>query len=218
MTKSRYDTFLLYKYIPIILALCILSFIQKGEVVLWVQSFHNSFLDLFFSGVTVLGDATWTVLILIWIIYKSNYRWLSLLILAFLFHGFFVHIFKQWLASGAPRPFSYFTERSQADLLHLIENIKIRKWNSFPSGHTATAFFMASFIIGYNNFSSASKWVCYSLAVLVGISRMYLGQHFYIDIVFGAFFGMLAFDLAHLIIGSVKKTIWNQKIIKSKTK
>ena len=35
---------------------------------------------------------------------------------------------------------------------------------------------------------------------------------FYIDIVFGAFFGMLAFDLAHVIIVSAKKTIWNQKI------
>ena len=41
---------------------------------------------------------------------------------------------------------------------------------------------------------------------------------FYIDIVFGAFFGMLAFDLAHVIIASAKKTIWNQKIIKSKTR
>lgn len=218
MTKITFEKDLLFKYIAIAIAICVLPLLEKGDAVLWVQSFHNDFLDLFFSRITVFGDATWTVLILLWIVFKSNYRWLGLLILAFVFHGLFVHLFKQWLANGAPRPFSYFTQRTEVDLLHLIEGVKIRKWNSFPSGHTATTFFMASYLMAYNGFSTASKWICYTLAVLVGLSRIYLGQHFYIDVIFGALFGIMAFDLALLIMGSAKKDYWNRSILKSRTK
>jgi membrane-associated phospholipid phosphatase len=77
---------------------------------------------------------------------------------------------------------------------------------------------MASYLMAYNGFSNASKWICYTLAVLVGLSRIYLGQHFYIDVIFGALFGIIAFDLALLIMGSAKKDYWNRSILKSRTK
>ena len=74
MTKITFEKDILFKYIVIAIAICVLPLLEKGDAVLWVQSFHNDFLDLFFSRITVFGDATWTVLILLWIVFKSNYR------------------------------------------------------------------------------------------------------------------------------------------------
>jgi membrane-associated phospholipid phosphatase len=60
---------------------------------------------------------------------------------------------------------------------------------SFPSGHTSQAFFMATLITQYFHTNILVASLLYSLAALVGITRMYVGAHYPRDVIAGAILG-----------------------------
>jgi membrane-associated phospholipid phosphatase len=60
---------------------------------------------------------------------------------------------------------------------------------SFPSGHTSQAFFMAMLIVQYFHLSVWAAILLYSIALLVGITRMYVGAHYPRDVIAGAILG-----------------------------
>lgn len=60
---------------------------------------------------------------------------------------------------------------------------------SFPSGHTAAAFIMAALVCVY--YPPFTPWA-YSCAVMISLSRVFLGVHFPTDLLAGAAFGSLS--------------------------
>jgi Membrane-associated phospholipid phosphatase len=60
---------------------------------------------------------------------------------------------------------------------------------SFPSGHTSQSFFMATLLIQYFRISSPVAILLYLLAILVAITRMYVGAHYPRDVMAGAILG-----------------------------
>jgi membrane-associated phospholipid phosphatase len=72
---------------------------------------------------------------------------------------------------------------------------------SFPSGHTSQAFFMATLLATYFH---ANPWIVfplYAMALLVGITRMYVGAHYPRDVLAGAILGSAWGLLGALING-----------------
>lgn len=65
-------------------------------------------------------------------------------------------------------------------------------FNSMPSGHT-TASFAGLVMLGL--LAPKYKWFTWTLAIIIGASRVAYGAHWPTDVVFGAFIGMAAADL-----------------------
>lgn len=72
---------------------------------------------------------------------------------------------------------------------------------SFPSGHTSQSFFMATLLVHYFQ-ENTSLWpLLYSMALLVGITRIYVGMHYPRDVIGGAILGT-AWGLVGVIVNS----------------
>lgn len=144
----------------------------------WLESIRNPVCDWFFSTITHLGDETAFLLIAIFLFWCVNKRSGYYLMIS----GFFGTIINQVmkLACKVPRPWVRDTSFT------IVESAREgASGYSFPSGHSQNAVntFGALFI------TSKSKWfriVCAVLAVLVLLSRMYLGVHTPWDVVAGA--------------------------------
>ncbi len=61
-------------------------------------------------------------------------------------------------------------------------------YDSFPSMHSALAFAVAVFIYQY---SKKAGLIALALAILVALSRVFVGVHFPIDVLVGAFIGSI---------------------------
>ena len=70
---------------------------------------------------------------------------------------------------------------------------------SFPSGHAAMAF---AFALAGSRMIPGSAWVCWPLAAVIAVSRVYLGVHWPSDVLGGALLGLLG---AWFVLGGPKR-------------
>jgi membrane-associated phospholipid phosphatase len=75
---------------------------------------------------------------------------------------------------------------------------------SFPSGHTSQAFFMATLLAGYFHVGAWAACLLYTTALLVGVTRMYVGAHYPRDVLAGAILGSAWGLLGGIVFGYVR--------------
>lgn len=72
-------------------------------------------------------------------------------------------------------------------ILEGVKSLSIHgSYDSFPSLHTAFSFAIATYIYFYNK---RVGLMLFGIATIVGISRIFVGVHFPLDVIFGAFVG-----------------------------
>jgi len=84
--------------------------------------------------------------------------------------------------------------------------------NSFPSGHTATAFMGAEFL--YQEYKDVSIWYGisgYLVAASTGFLRIHNNKHWFSDVVAGAGIGILSTKIAYWLYPIFKKTFFKNR-------
>ncbi|MDO7905215.1 undecaprenyl-diphosphatase [Paenibacillus sp. JX-17] len=156
------------------------------EVFTWINRFadQNPLLDDAF--IFLSKYAIWimiVVLALVWI--RGNRKQQRMVVYAFIGAAFAVLSTKIVIAPwiGHPRPF---TEHSVHQLIDHTPD------GSFPSKHAAFAFTLAFLSFAINR---PVGRVMLILAVLIGLSRVYVGVHYPADILGGAVFAVILSSL-----------------------
>jgi membrane-associated phospholipid phosphatase len=168
----------------VLAGLFILLLVPKCSLERELNSYHTIYLDNFFLVITEFGNGALLMLIVALLFMKKIYYGVLSLI-CFLSSTIVVQSVKRFAFPEAPRPISFFEPTLD---LHYISSIEIHRYFSFPSGHTSGAFtvFCLLAIIFRTKYLDL---IFFLLAFMVGISRMYLLQHFLLDVYFGAVFG-----------------------------
>jgi membrane-associated phospholipid phosphatase len=181
------NLFFLIPYVITLMAAGLaLAIYSKSDIHLWLNSHNSGFFDWVFSHVTILGDGIFVICIAVLLAFYSL-RSSVFLLTAYLSTGLVVQILKRVIFADFQRPVSYFHDTVQ---LHLIDGVHILNGHSFPSGHSASAFalFLSIAMITPNRIL---KVICFILACTVAYSRVYLSQHFLVDIVAGSLIGVI---------------------------
>lgn len=179
-------------------------FVDKGQVVLYFNNqFHSVVSHRFFEIYTMLGLGSVFFGVIVFLgFYKIYYFFIGSIVL--ILNGLVTFVLKHLVFTGFPRP----TKFLGSEDLNLIDGFDYHSMNSFPSGHTFTAFAMFTLIAFVVNRRDLSV-LFFILASLIGFSRMYLLQHFYMDVYAGAALGF-AFSTLVIYVGENNK--WQYKI------
>ncbi len=125
-----------------------------------------------------------------------RFRWGASVFLACLMAGLTSQFLKQQVFGPVPRPTAFFGEPTP---LYLVPGVEIHSFYSFPSGHTAIAFALATSLMLLTPWKSL-RTALFFLALLGAYSRVYLSQHFFEDIYAGSFIGLIAALIAHRLV------------------
>ncbi len=143
--------------------------------------------DTFFHYWTYLGDGfIWVPVSLLFLIYRR--KLLPLLISTIVLSTLIAQGIKNWVFPDELRPTKAIADLS---LIHTVPGVELHTVNSFPSGHTTTAF-SVFLLICLVVPQKSIVIISFPAALLVAYSRVYLAQHFPSDL--GG--GMLAAVLA----------------------
>lgn len=160
---------------------------NHGDAIIWLSERRTSALNSFFKIITRVGEEwSYVILLIILLCYKFRYALMVLLlaILVPLVSLTLKNIFAQ------PRPKRFFTENKIFESLNIIDGIELYTANtSFPSGHTISAFAVMGFAaFAFREYKMIS-YVLIVLSIAVALSRVYLVQHFLLDVCVGAALG-----------------------------
>jgi len=98
------------------------------------------------------------------------------------------------------RPLAYFTKEGLIEKINLVPGVDIHSGaTSLPSGHTMSAFAfygLIAFLLPNRKRYAAPLFL---VALLVGVSRIYLVQHFWRDVYWGAIVGTVLAMLIYAV-------------------
>jgi membrane-associated phospholipid phosphatase len=170
---------------------------EKTTIHIYLNQFvGNKFLDNFFYYITYLGDGT-LVPVVILILLAVNIRLSVLSLCSLLVATAISTILKFYFYNEVMRP-AFVFEWYNHTPLHYVAGLKQHIANSFPSGHATQIFALFMCIIFFVK-NKYLKLALLILAVLGAFSRVYLSQHWLVDITAGSIIGTLVAAVCYYI-------------------
>lgn len=170
-----------------LLAASVLSFWQTQlEISLGLNLYHLRLLDYLAYFTTHLGDGIFAVLLSLYLMYVSFPKGL-LVLLGYALSSGLTQALKHLVFYDLHRPL-WHLERMANALYYLPPGAEHVYNNSFPSGHSTTAFAIFA-MLSFFATAAREKVMWFFIALTVAFTRIYLLQHFLIDTMAGAVIG-----------------------------
>ena len=206
--NSAYKHVLPFLVPTLVLALVLgiaLLIIPKAELHLALCQPHTTGLDTIVPIITNLVDWLPYLCVILLLFYRAG--WATFLASNLLLSTIIVQPIKHIV--HAPRPLTWFAENMPDVTLPLVEGVRMNHWLSFPSGHTTTffvLFYSLSIILCAENVTGKTilSLLCFLCASFGAYTRIYLSQHFALDIFTGILIAL--FSTLSLYFFLVKKT------------
>ncbi len=158
---------------------------KRVDMNLFFYCYRNPYLNMLFLNATKLAEASVTIFILLVLFYYRNVYAITYLLII-LVVTILVFILKHHVF-GYVRPVVYLQDHLE---IRGVNNLPLLQNFSFPSGHTTFVFAGMCYL----SILVKKNWmqvIFFVLAILCAFSRVYLCQHFYIDIYVGALLGTM---------------------------
>jgi membrane-associated phospholipid phosphatase len=164
--------------------------VEKGEAIIFFSDNRSDGLNYFFRFCTHIGEGYVYLLAVVAFLFVHYAKSIAIILNSFLV-----------LATSVPlkaffkhhRPKRYFEEYlNQPELINYVPDVILHDGytSSFPSGHTTSGFAFYT-LLAFFIPNKYVKLLCLLAAFLVGLSRVYLVQHFLKDVVAGSMLGFL---------------------------
>lgn len=194
-----------------VFVLPLLIFYRKEESLLFINGHNSPQLDVFMYHITRLPEISFVVFVIFLGMFTQRRYFLA--IVASLILCVLVIVFsKYFLFSDALRPYSWLNANKVP--FHHVDGISMHSNGSFPSGHTMAAF-CALALAGFISSNGLVQFLFFVLALLAGYSRVYVAQHYLVDVYAGSLTG---FTLAYVVFSLVERKFstlyWQKPLIK----
>jgi len=186
----KQNGFYLFVYV---LVLAVLGYIllHHGKVQIhlvinaWVG---NPVWDSFFKYITHVGDGL-VAFIIAFVLLFVNVRKSVYILASYLGAAVISSFLKYVLYPDTFRPHATFGYFIRDFKLHEVEGVEMASIRSFPSGHALSSFALF-FCLMFMTKNQALKALFFLLAFISSFSRLYLSQHWLIDVYVGSMIGV----------------------------
>lgn len=205
--KLIFKTLSVYSVAYLVLLVVMLGLLftyPQVELHMLLNSHHTGFQDFVLKYYSLLAEWPLYVLGLLIPLLLKKKEIILYYAICELSGGAIIQILKHTF--HAPRPIMVF-ENYPDLVLPLVQGVEMRHSNSFPSGHTSTFFIFftcCAILLAYHYAHSSQQhnWrtftvfslgtlVLLAMAALGGYSRIYLSQHFMLDVCVGSIVGFI---------------------------
>ena len=218
MSQAKHILPFLVPTLVLALVLGIVLFLMpKAELHLALCQPHTTFLDTFVPIITNLVDWLPYLCVVLLLFYRAG--WATFLASNLLLSTLIVQPIKHIV--HAPRPLTWFAENMPDVTLPLVEGVRMNHWLSFPSGHTTTffvLFFSLSIILCAENIKGKNilSFLCFLCASFGAYTRIYLSQHFALDIFAGILIAVFSTLVLYyfLVLKTRNTQFWDWRVQK----
>lgn len=198
LENNGFKGFLYSFAVFLLLGIVVFLATRHGDVVLFVNHYSGEEWDALMLFLTDLGLGTVVAAVMVALLFwKVRFGLTGLVSLGLV--AIFTNVGKKMLFAERARPFNYFY---YDDFHRFIYTAELNYHYSFPSGHSMTIFAAMSLFAVL----AGKQWagmVFFVAALVIGFTRIYLLQHFFLDVYVGSILGVISTMLAILLLNGI---------------